>query len=606
MALTGDRSQAFKGFETFWTDLRMKAKMVSYLVILFGVTQIVLNVVHFFRIDDAFLGEKYVYLKCVFALFLEGTPMEEGIFFKQRGVELNSLQLLAVNKATVLKFNSLILSGLKKSFLVWGLIPLAYIGFWLRSKREVAKEHIRGRKLIDENEYKKLLKKYLKRIFINEKISVPIESECRHFFLVGKSGSGKTQFFNRSIRDLTSSLDGEGNIGGGKMIIYDRKGSFISKFYNPETDIIFNPLDQRSVQWSIFNEIEGPEHLESISKSLFPDPTGFKENPFFPIASRSIFHSLVTSCILHNDRNNNALYHKSIAPIEDMVEMFSQDPRMIRGLRAIKEAKSVGDVISTFSQKVIFLEYIRNQKGDFSIRDWVSDPKQNGKIFIVGIKELQEVLRPLYSLFIDTLIGRILSLPDDDKRRISLFLDEFGSLQALPNIKEFLTEARSKGGAAYIGVQDYGQMVDLYGQNITESIVNSCSNTFIFASEDSSTARQSSEKIGTAEIKKIDENLSYGPSDLKDGHSISKREKIEHIVLPSEIMTLKDLQFYLKLSVNPHFTLTSMKYIDFEDSHSPYIPINNDFLRIVEKENEEVFTLAEDEIVTTEEIMEDL
>lgn len=55
-------------------------------------------------------------------------------------------------------------------------------------------------------------------------------------------------------------------------------GTFTSRFYNKDKDIILNPLDDRSPYWSIFNEAKNTIDFETIATALIPD-TG--SDPFF-------------------------------------------------------------------------------------------------------------------------------------------------------------------------------------------------------------------------------------------------------------------------------------------------------------------------------------
>ncbi len=40
-----------------------------------------------------------------------------------------------------------------------------------------------------------------------------------------------------------------------KGIVYDNKGEYFAEFFDPEKDMLFNPLDQRSLGWNLFNEL---------------------------------------------------------------------------------------------------------------------------------------------------------------------------------------------------------------------------------------------------------------------------------------------------------------------------------------------------------------
>ena len=76
------------------------------------------------------------------------------------------------------------------------------------------------------------------------KFPYPHKTESQHTIITGASGSGKTQV----MLDLLTQIRARGD----KAIIYDKMGTYVRKFYDPNKDFILNPFDNRSKHWDYF------------------------------------------------------------------------------------------------------------------------------------------------------------------------------------------------------------------------------------------------------------------------------------------------------------------------------------------------------------------
>ena len=226
-------------------------------------------------------------------------------------------------------------------------------------------------------------------------------------------------------------------------------------------------------------------------------------------------------------------------------------------------------VFSVMMQYVKAFEFMAMADGDFSIRNWLESDKP-GFIFVTNYSDVKDTLKPILSLFIDLMGRKLLSMPNNPDRRIFFMLDEFGTLQRLPTIVNLLTLSRSKGGSAWLGIQDIGQIDKIYTKELRQTIINACGSNLIFSVSDPETADFFSRKLGETEFFEADETQHMGPSMDGDRLNISQKKKIEKLVMPAEIMNLKDLECYVKIA-DFHVTKTKLKYKGYADITESFV-----------------------------------
>lgn len=171
-------------------------------------------------------------------------------------------------------------------------------------------------------------------------------------------------------------------------------------------------------------------------------------------------------------------------------------------------------------------------------------------------------------------------------------MDEFGTLQRLPTIKNLLTLSRSRGGGVLIGIQDIGQIDKLYTSQLRQTLVNACSTSVTFAVEDPDTARFLSDKIGETEYIETEETYSMGVADNRDGVSLMQRKKTEKLIIPSQITNLRDLECYVKIP-NYDITKTFLSFKKYSDRNEPFLIRPDLVLEKIRSEQEHIITEAE-------------
>jgi type IV conjugative transfer system coupling protein TraD len=412
-------------------------------------------------------------------------------------------------------------------------------------------------------------------------VMMPVSAEVMHSFVIGGPGSGKTTFFNQLIETLIKR-------GEKKVIIYDFKGDYVEKFFSPETDILFNPMDTRSVRWSVTNELETVPDIDAVAGSLIPPPPP-KSDIFWNEAAANVFAGLLHYLLKNNMKTNADIWAAVSASAVEIRDWLQSVTGGERGLRYIEDASSkmamsILAVLMTYTKS---FEYMAGVDGDFCISDWIKkEPAKRQWIFITNYSEVEATLKPVLSLFIDLLGRKLLSLPDDINRRIFFILDELGTLQRLSTITRLKTLARSKGGSIFDAIQDLGQLSAIYGDDIRQTIINASSTSLIFRVSDVVAGEYLSKKLGDTEIEEKRKSSTYGPEDSRDSVQVQKQLKDRRLVMPSEIMNLKDLEAYLKL---PNYPVTKIKldWKGYPNLNDPFIMREDMKLKKTEPEKEE-------------------
>lgn len=482
--------------------------------------------------------------------------------FTIHNISSNFGQLMSQLKSFIIIFFEFEKRVFIKSALVWFGIPLYLLILKYKIKPEADNKYIRGAKLLKTNELMKSIREKVALPF-GENVFMPIPAEVKHTFIVGKPGSGKTNTINQIIENIKSRKK--------KAIVYDFKGDFVSKFYNPEIDKIFNPLDSRTVDWCIFNDVKTQMDINSLAASLIPESQK-GDNPFWNNAARDIMAGIL-HYLYQNGKTTNADIWEAVTQTNtELAKMLKDTPGAEAGYKYLEDPKNktAMDVISVFIQYAKCFDYMKHMKGGFSIEEWVNNGKE-GILFITNYADLKDTLKPILSLFVDTVGKYILSLKDDEtrQRRIFIILDEFSTLQKLSTMVNMLTLSRSKGGAIFLGIQNFGLIDDVYNAPTRQTIVNACGNCAVFSVADPETSDYCVRKLGEVEYWENQSSQSIGTNDADRINSNQVKRK-EHLVLASDIHGLKDLTAYVRFS-NYDVALTTFSYKKFKTISDSFI-----------------------------------
>ena len=617
-------TNSFKGFESLFTQWRMFIKMTFYIIAILLVVQMLIFILimkyhpemYFrgFTGNDRCIFQTYLLQNIRFKIFPGISNLTVPYNCEGRKVDID----YAYFESTFKNYYEKKLYPIFKQNLIWLLIITGQI-YWLyiiaiiflskKHRKSTKDTFIRGKVFVDDSRYSKLLIPYDTgfKIHLNNKIFISDEIVSKHHFIIGATGSGKSQLANRIIDQLINE--------NCRCIIHDSKGDMIPTFYDEKKHYIFNPIDLRHMGlsdhdsksprgWSIFNELETLPNVDAFASSMIPNGQG---DPIWFTAPRDLLKAMIYYCIKNKRLKNSDLLSLIETPPNELRKLFDKTPGCKIGSKHLEEGKLAGQFMSILATYTASLQYLTDTDGDFSIRKWIADPNSEKRIiFLSNQAEVQETLKTLISTFFDFSIKALCTLPDDPEgRRIHFLLEEFGQLSKMNSVVQLLTQGRSKGAASWLFIQDMGQIDHIYGRDLSKTIVNGCRSKYYFNVTDYPTAEFISKEIGTVEFKRTKESKSFGVSDLKDSISINDEIVEKPIALPSQITSQKPLSFYLQLSDIPEITHTEIKYRKYESINPAYLPRDIRVSTYGESQNNqtEVTNNSESKIQTDENVL---
>jgi type IV conjugative transfer system coupling protein TraD len=435
------------------------------------------------------------------------------------------------------------------SFVPATLAGLAMVVWFALIGRKLSDtEFIRGSRLVSPKDLdiwsRKKWKEYLRHVPVKKGtrrytlagIPFPPNTVEAQTGIFGTVGVGKTN----AMKELLATIRAE----SGRALIYDKMGAFVRAYYNPETDIILNMFDARSVSWSPFLEAETPEAFAQIAEVMIQQKPGAND-PFWSITARLVFEYAARGLMKQGLKTNAALRNAILTmPPEALEALVQNTPGALFFGESIQ--KTSASIRANMIAELRFLEFLRDDGiRPFSMRDWVKSDRP-GFVFLTGDAEHSAATRNVISTVIEVAANALMTCPERRDPSLWFFLDEVPSLNRLPFLPTKLAEIRQFGGAFVLGYQVYSQLEDLYGDKAAQSISGTLNNRIVFNTPDARTARLFSDSLGLTDIIEHRETISFGADVTRDGNSLNAQRVERPIVTASEIQSLPQFRAYIR------------------------------------------------------------
>ena len=459
-----------------------------------------------------------------------------------------------------------------------GLIGLFLVVFWYRGAQLGRQKRIRGAEMVTAGELRRRLQSPHARLLARlpggrrlrpysiAGIPYPERTETQHTIVSGTTGSGKTVL----ISDLVAQIRERGE----RCVIYDKMGSYTRSFFDPARDVLLNPLDARAPRWSPFLEARNPRDFDMMAAALIPQQKDTVD-PFWVTAARQLFSNGAGVLRQKGITENRVLVdHLLKTDLTALAE--AMEGTVAQSIVDPDNPKTALSVRAMLTANVSALEFLPDSGTPFSIREWISDEARGGFLFLTSRGDQHASLRGLISTWLEIAVNAMLSLAQDDGRRIWVILDELPTLHQVPSLQPGLAESRQFGGCFVLGVQVASALRDLYGRNGAETISGLCGTRVVLAAPDRDTAQWSADSLGRSEIEEVAEGFSYGANTIRDGVSLTPRRELRALALPSEIMRLPNLEGYLKFPGPFPVASIRLRYVARPEAAERFVPREGD------------------------------
>lgn len=405
---------------------------------------------------------------------------------------------------------------------------------------------LRGSELVTVKELRRILRraKQASKICIS---GLPLvkDSETQHLLLTGTTGAGKTNMLNELLPQI--------RLRKNRAIIFDVTGEFVDRFYNPETDLILNPLQKNSVNWLPWNDCHTDEEYNSLA-AAFVDGEGIKSDRYWEDAARSVLAQA-----LKKEESTRSIESMtqiiSRADLKDFCTHFSDTDAA--GYVSKEAEKGTASVRSTLISKIEQLKILKDG-GDFSIKNWVNGEEDCSWLFVTSTPNELDTLKPLISAWANIAIKGILDRPHSgENNKMWFIMDELPAMQKIPSLSMVLAQGRKYGACVVAGIQNIAQLDRIYDRSGAQELLDLFRTKFFFAVSDNNIAEYASKSLGEVEINETKESLSYGSNTMRDGVNINSADKIKRLVLPDEIKNLTTRSCFVKLCGN--YPITKLK-----------------------------------------------
>lgn len=394
-------------------------------------------------------------------------------------------------------------------------------------------------------------------------IPVPIKAEGTHISIGGATGVGKSTIFREMMFGcIKRSRKTSNRNKPDRMIILDPDGEFLSDFYK-KGDKILNPFDARTEGWSFFNEIKNDYDFERFAVSIVPKSQDSQAEEWNGYGR--LLLTEVARKVFNTSRNPSMeeVFHWTNGVTLEELEVYVQGTKAVSLFSG--SGKATASARFVLSNKLS--AHLMMPAGDFSLRDWLSDPN-GGNLFINWNDEMIESLKPLVSCWTDSLFSIVLGMPRDKNRRLWIYIDEVESLDYLPNMRHALTKGRKKGLRVVSGYQSFSQIVEIYGKNVAETLLGNHRTSVVMASGrlGEATLEFMSKSLGEIEGENEKTGLSrrWGQAGTK---STNPEHRKARAVTTTELAELPDLEGYVAFPGMPEIAKFETEHVTYTRSN---------------------------------------
>ena len=292
-------------------------------------------------------------------------------------------------------------------------------------------------------------------------VPLPGKTDLSNLIFCGNPGSGKTV----TLRDLLASIRSSGK----KAIVFDPNGELINYFYRPETDIILNPLDARSVTWDIWSDCRRHQDYLTVASNLIPEQDHHRG---WVLGAQLVLAELARRESEDSTPSNDRLIASIKAVEDDDVRDMLKETEAAR-IIAEHGADACYGIRGILISALKPLQELDGKGSRFSVRRWAFNETNDSWLFISSHATEQEAMRPLTSVWMDLALKTLMALMPDHLRRFFVVIDDLHALNRIQSLPDLMVQSRRLGVCTAMGIQTISQIRDTYGDEACKTMLRS-------------------------------------------------------------------------------------------------------------------------------------
>ena len=439
-----------------------------------------------------------------------------------------------------------VVGGWIPAALAAGLGIVCGIGGWIVSTRSNIR-HIRGLQIhTSARRAARTFRPFqgkLRGVPIHPTVNIGEHQECRHIFVLGGAGAGKTTILWPMLRAIIAR--------GDKVLLLDFKGDFTKGLRRPFC--LLSPADARSSRWLIGRDIRTRLDGMAFAETLIPLPTGGDV-----IWARGA-QGLLIALVAHLQTTNGAnwgfcdlaqLAGRVLLDYKLLVSIVVKEHPPAKGFLMGEDSRTTQSFLAELSGALghaielgvadyTILKTKKKEKiTNWSIRDWLSPDSKLPRVAVIGWDTDSTQLSQAWSAtLIEQMVRQVGRMPDvpPDKRRIWLFLDEVAQAGKIPSITNALVTLRSKGARTLIAMQSIAQPNQSYDQHTLTIWAGSCATKILCSLGSEADQKFGSGMLGEREVERYTTQITQSPGMSGPSRSGSWQRVKEPVLLPSEL-----------------------------------------------------------------------
>ncbi len=409
--------------------------------------------------------------------------------------------------------------------------------------------------------------------------TIPKEETNRHAIVCGPQGAGKsTAIFVPNIleRPYTSMLVTEATSQSGIPDIYERTAG--ARYSMGHQIYAFNPLDMSSTRINPMDAVRAANTIGKrisyaqdlahliIANTSNPDS---RADPIWDRAERHLLKSLILHVAAGPPKYANLATVRNLltAGLKYLKPIFKNSPsppgrsefEAFMNLANERFARDVSIGLFSRLEPWGFPEVITlTAETDFRM----SDLANNLFTFYLSVPGMRDDLKLVTVILFDYLMQTVLKLVHRQvppRYPIALMLDEFTNFGQINRLYNAITLIRKTGLSMSLGFQDFGQLIDSYGENRGKVILRQPATRIFFRQNDHVIAQEISHKLGKETICE---------PKLLDGGKMDEREIGRDLLTPDEIIHLSEDQMIVFTSKTRQVLLDKFPYGKYESQRN--------------------------------------